>query len=383
MANEMQQVKNETRLATSNNVLKTIEQFSKARDLQLDDYQKLCGINALNYVGNLVEDISTDLKRDNVISVVQNLMYLRLNVANGEVALITRNSAKGKTLEMQVMGFGFDALLRNFGLNVHKVHNAWLVREKDEYTPREYNGLKATEPSWKPFRGTKEQRGKLIKVVYPVELEDGTVEYLEGEREDVKVSLIAQARQNTMKAKNKQEAEELLRELENHALDELIENPQWRDKTITCKKWDNGKWGEEDVKIFNDTYTGASRENMIERKMRNHAIRKYPRNLDNVYVREAYESTYEEERYNKSLVENIEEDTQGKLDTEIKDKAGKVVVEPPKAIIEEEKEPIVIKQDVTKVSQVEEETFQNETVDAEIVPQIESEIDEDLEGFFE
>lgn len=374
----MQQVKQQTRLATTNSVINVIEQFSKARALELDDYQKLCGVNALNYVGNLVEDISTDLERDNVISVVQNLMYLRLNVANGEVALITRNSQKGKKLEMQVMGFGYDALLRNFGLNVRKVHKAWLVREKDEYIPSEYIGLKATEPIWRRAKGSETERGKVVRIVYPVEMTDGYVEYLEGERESVKISLIAQAKQNMMKAKDKDQAEKLLRELENHTLDELVESPEWRDKTITCKVWDNGKWGESEVKIFNDTYTGASRENMIERKMRNHAIRKYPRNLDNIYIREAFESTYEEERYNNKLVENIEEKTVGKLDDEVKEKANQIVVEvkPNKAqvILEEEPQKQVIIQQEVKVATPKPQP-------KEVV--VENAIDEDLENFFE
>lgn len=376
--NDMQQVKQQTRLATTNSVINVIEQFSKARALELDDYQKLCGVNALNYVGNLVEDISTDLERDNVISVVQNLMYLRLNVANGEVALITRNSQKGKKLEMQVMGFGYDALLRNFGLNVRKVHKAWLVREKDEYIPSEYIGLKATEPIWRRAKGSETERGKVVRIVYPVEMTDGYVEYLEGERESVKISLIAQAKQNMMKAKDKDQAEKLLRELENHTLDELVESPEWRDKTITCKVWDNGKWGESEVKIFNDTYTGASRENMIERKMRNHAIRKYPRNLDNIYIREAFESTYEEERYNNKLVENIEEKTVGKLDDEVKEKANQIVVEvkPNKAqvILEEEPQKQVIIQQEIKVATPKPQP-------KEVV--VENAIDEDLENFFE
>ena len=68
---------------------------------------------------------------------------------------------------------------------------------------------------------------------------------------------------------------------------------------------------------------GFSKENMIERKMRNHAIRKYPKNLDNIYVREAYESTYEEERYNKPLNDNILEHTQGALLEKEKEKKKK------------------------------------------------------------
>lgn len=381
MSNDLQVAKQQTRLSTTNSIIGVIEKFSEARALQLDDYQKLCGVNALNYVANtLVEDISTDLNRENVISVVQNLMYLRLNVANGEVALITRNSKKGKTLEMQVMGNGYDALLRNFGLNIKKVHNAWLIREHDTYIPSEYVGLKRTEPTWKLGGKDKKERGKLIKVVYPIELQDGTIEYLEGEREDVKISLIAQAKQNMMKAKDKKEVETILRQMEELDLDDLLGNPEWRDKEVTTKSYNDGKYVDTPTKIFNDTYTGFSRENMIERKMRNHAIRKYPKNLDNVYVREAYESTYEEERYNKPMNDNILEVTQGALVEETQVKSNSIVVE---AFNEEVvNEPIIqeVKVEVKEKAKVVEPKVVIEEVKSEPIV---NEIDSDLDDFFE
>jgi hypothetical protein len=384
MSNDLQMTKQKTRLEVANGIIAVIEKFSEARALELDNYQKTCGVNALNFVANtLVDDISVDLSRENVISVVQNLMFLRLNVANGEVALITRNSKKGKILEMQVMGTGYDALLRNFGLNINKVHNAWLIRENDTYVPSEYVGLKRTEPIWKLGGKDKKERGRLIKVVYPIELEDGTVEYLEGEREDVKISLIAQAKQNMMRAKDKKEAENILRQMEELDLDELLGNPEWRDKEVVTKVYDNGKFVDGATKIFNDTYTGFSRENMIERKMRNHAIRKYPKNLDNVYVREAYESTYEEERYNKPMNDNILEHTQGALETETQEKANSIVVE---ELEKEVVEPVIIQE--TKSTEndrkVENQpkTVEPITVEAEPVSTID-EIDKDLDDYFE
>lgn len=404
MGNELQEVKQQTRLSVANSIISVIEKFSEARSLQLDEYQKTCGANALNYVANtLVDDITTDLNRENVISVVQNIMFLRLNVANGEVALITRNSKskKGKILEMQVMGNGYDALLRNFGLNIEKVHNAWLIRENDVYTPREYIGLKATEPTWKLGGKDKKERGKLVKVVYPIELQDGTIEYLEGEREDVKISLMAQAKQNMMRAKDKDEAERLLRQMEDLDLDDLLGNPEWRDKEIVTKSYDDEqrKWVDGTTRIFNDTYTGFSKENMIERKMRNHAIRKYPKNLDNVYVREAYESTYEEERYDKKTNENIIEHTQGALVEETQSKAGSVVVE----ALEQEPKVQVVKQEtvqkqvkVAPLEVVEPEIEQpkvvekpkstiavsiDTTVTKEMLKKV-NEIDEDLDEYF-
>jgi len=171
--------------------------------------------------------------------------------------------------------------------------------------------------------------------------------------------------------------------MEELDLDDLLGNPEWRDKEITVKSYDNGKWVDGSTRIFNDTYTGFSRENMIERKMRNHAIRKYPKNLDNVYIREAYESTYEEERYNKPMNDHLLEDTQGALETEKQEKANTIVVE---ALEQEKNEPVVvqeikpIKNDVKVENQP--KVVEPITADAEPVS-ITTEIDEDLDDYFE
>lgn len=395
--NNLQQVKKETRLATSHNIINAIEKFSQARALDLDDYQKICGINALNYIATLVDDMSTDLDRNNVTSVVQDIMFLRLNVANGEIAIIKRYNKGGKDkVEFQVMGHGNDTLLRDFGVNVKKVHQAWLVRENDIYEPQQFVGIKKTDPVWKIVSDTKIKRGKLVRVVYPVELHDGEVIYLEGEREDVKISLIAQAKQNMMKAKDKKKAEELLREMETVDLDTLIENPEWRDKEIEVLQWDNknNKWGTGSTKIFNDTYTGFSRENMIERKMRNHAIRKYPKKLDNQFVREAHERTFEEERHDKQYVIEQEEDTkQVELAREQITNAGSVEVQDNiQENIQEDTIPNVI-EDLDKPSEQKKPTqvkVKKETVEP-IVEQPKNQqektnvedIDDDLDGMFD
>lgn len=391
--NDLQQVKRDTRLTTSHNIIGAIEKFSQARALDLDDYQKICGINALNYIATLVDDISSDLDRNNVTSVVQDIMFLRLNVANGEIAIIKRYNKGGKDkVEFQIMGHGNDTLLREFGVNVKKVHEAWLVRENDTYEPQQFVGIKKTDPKWVKGSGTKEQRGKLVRVVYPVELKDGEVIYLEGEREDVKISLIAQAKQNMMRAKDKKKAEELLREMETVSLDTLIEEPKWRDLEIDVLQYNSkdGKWGTTQTKVFNDTYTGFSRENMIERKMRNHAIRKYPKKLDNQFVREAHERTFEEERHDKEYVIEHEEDLKSiELAREQMENAGSIKVEDnnpqedtiPNVVDKLDEEPKKKKQP-TQVK-VEKETVEP-TVEAPQKQSVEvnSDIDDDLDNMF-
>lgn len=55
-------------------------------------------------------------------------------------------------------------------------------------------GIEVEPPTW-------EEKGlsnKVVRVVYPVKLKDGTIEYLISERESVKVNLIAHIRNNMM-----------------------------------------------------------------------------------------------------------------------------------------------------------------------------------------
>ena len=90
-------------------------------------------------------------------------------------------------------GDGNDALLRNYGNDV-KVYPCWIVKEEDEFTYPKRKGIEVEPPTW-------EEKGlsnKVVRVVYPVKLKDGTIEYLISERESVKVNLIAHIRNNMM-----------------------------------------------------------------------------------------------------------------------------------------------------------------------------------------
>ena len=95
---------------------------------------------------------------------------------------------------MGIEGDGNDALLRNFGVDVKKVYPVWLVKEGDEFTYPKHRGVEVTPPEW-------EEKGlsqKVIRVVYPVEMNDGKIEYMIAERESVKGNLFAHVRNNLL-----------------------------------------------------------------------------------------------------------------------------------------------------------------------------------------
>jgi hypothetical protein len=204
-----------------------------------------------------------------------------------------------KKIELGVQAEGWDALLSNFGRNVKKVYPHWLVREDDEFKYPRYSGLELTPPEWQP-KGT----GKVVRVVYPIQSTDGTVDFYISERADVKKNLIAHISNNLMNEtfgicsdrykaddKQKQQIAEKKRELLNKAkelgLDELLDSAEF-DKYISPA------WKEE-----------QSRESMIIRKMRNNIVKKVPKSfnssLENELFNENTDETYK--TYNAEYVE--------------------------------------------------------------------------------
>lgn len=99
-----------------------------------------------------------------------------------------------KEIELGIEGDGNDAILRQFGVNVKKVHPVWKVREGDIFSYPKHRGLETVPPEWEEVG----QSLKVVRVVYPVEMNDGSVEYLIAERESVKTNLFAHIRNNLM-----------------------------------------------------------------------------------------------------------------------------------------------------------------------------------------
>jgi len=191
-----------------------IQQQLTGNGIRMDDYQKTCVLNAIAAINTVLDSKgvnwnSPDLDRNNITDILLRVAALKLNASAypREVFFQLRNAKvivpnpKGnkpiekwvKQIEMGIEGDGNDAILANFGRDVKRVHNYWCVRENDEFEYPMYSGIEVTPPKWRPTG-----KGKVVRVVYPIEKNDGTIEYLISEREDVIKNLIAHVNNNLM-----------------------------------------------------------------------------------------------------------------------------------------------------------------------------------------
>lgn len=267
--------------------------------VEFDEYSKRCAMSAMSGIFQLVQNTDkaemSDLNTSNLREIVEQCASLKLN-ANAvprEVYFQLRskqiNGEWKKVVEMGIEGDGNDALLRQFGNEVAKVHPCWIVKEGDEFTRPKRVGMDITPPSW-------EQKGlseKVVAVVYPVQLTNGSIEYLISERESVKTNLISHIRNNMTnktfgfvtgtktdkygkkvdrtiydatpeeKAKIKAKKEEILSEVrECETLDDMLKCP-------SAQPYISAAWLD-------------TPEQMITRKLRNNAIKKFPKDMNSM-----------------------------------------------------------------------------------------------------
>jgi hypothetical protein len=138
-------------------------------------------------------------------------------------------------------------------------------------------------------------------------------------------------------------------------------------KTIKKEyKYQDNKTKEWKVKVyesplFNPSYTSPnSRDNMIERKLRNHATRKYPKNFNQANVKSLYEETFEEEKVYKQREIIDPEERLGIAQEEFDDNTGsqelgnetKNVKDTPKKEVGEK---LIVEKDTGEIVQPEEE----------------------------
>lgn len=283
-----------------------------------DEYAKQCAMNAMSSIFQLVQNTdNTDmnnLNTSNLREVVAQCASLKLN-ANAvprEVYFQLRskqiNGQWCKMVEMGIEGDGNDALLRQFGNNVDTVYPVWLVKEGDDFTYPRRRGIEVEPAEWT-------QKGlsdKTVRVVYPVKLKDGTVDYLIAEREPVRTNLIAHIRNNLLnetfgicenryKATPKQK--EQIKEKKEEILSAVRECETLEDilKCEVAKPYISAAWLD-------------TPEAMIVRKMRNNAIKKFPKNLNNMasnsllQLDETYKASQEEIAQNENSQEFVVED---------------------------------------------------------------------------
>lgn len=288
MADENGIVKVKTAVSQwTNSYTDLVSRDFSACGVTFDEYSKNCAMAAVTSIFQLVKDSDkindmNDLDTSNLREIVGQCASLKLN-ANAvprEVYFQLRSKKVGdnwvKVVEMGIEGDGNDALLRQFGNNVDTVYPVWLVKEGDEFTYPKRRGIEIEPPEWTPLG----KSNKVIRVVYPVKLKDGIVDYLIAEREDVKTNLIAHIRNNMMnetfgickdrykatfeeKKKIKEKKEEILNAVRScESVDDVI-------KCEVARPYISAAWLD-------------TPESMIVRKMRNNATKKFPKNMNNM-----------------------------------------------------------------------------------------------------
>lgn len=278
-------------------------------NVEYTEYQKICVANMIAKMSEILtskEMTFKDIDSGNITSILSKCSMLKLNIAAvpAECYLQLRNVKIGevwtKQFEFGVEGNGNDAILRNYGVNVKEIRNAWLVREGDEFSYPSFDGLKVNPPKWSPHSYT----GKVIRVVYPVIKNDGNVDWLISEREDVAKNLKAHIAQNLLASDFKSIRQSVIDKINNMTLDEMLNDESL--KNYISPSWLNA----------------SSREDMILRKMKNNATKKYPKNFENAFVSSAYESTYEDYDQYKKQEFTEEIDMTEKLEEEIEANVG-------------------------------------------------------------
>lgn len=281
--------------------------------VQYDEYSKQCAMNAMSAIYQLVQNTDktdmNNLTTSNLREVVAQCASLKLN-ANAmprEVFFQLRskqiNGQWVKMVEMGIEGDGNDSLLRQFGNNIDTVYPVWLVKEGDDFTYPRRRGIEIEPAEWTP----KGLSDKTVRVVYPVKLKDGTIDYLIAEREPVRTNLIAHIKNNMLnetfgfvtgknskgkdrtrydataeeKAKINAKKEEILSAVrECETLEDIL-------KCEVAKPYISAAWLD-------------TPEAMIVRKMRNNAIKKFPKNLNSMasssllQLDETYKASQEE-----------------------------------------------------------------------------------------
>lgn len=278
-----------------------IEQQLDGKGIKLDGYSKQCILSALSAINAVLDTkgiswADQQLDRSNITQVLMDIACLKLNASASprEVYFQLRNTSFNakdehgkevkvwrKKIEMGIEGDGNDAILANFGRDVKKVGQYWLVRENDHFEYPKYNGLQMEPPKWTPTG-----KGEVVRVVYPITKTDGQVDFYIGERDDVTRNLIAHINNNLMnetfgickdryKATDEEKKQiatkkkDILKKAKELGLDAL-DDPDMQD-------WISPAWTEY-----------QSRELMIIRKIRNNIVKKIPKNFGNAYIEMTY-----------------------------------------------------------------------------------------------
>lgn len=269
-------------------------------NMEMTGYQKTCLMNAVMAIQGMLDKTGINLAdpaavdQTSLTGIFKQVAALQLNAAAlpREVYFTPRNEKRTvggkevwvKKFEMGIEGDGNDALLRNFGIGVEQVGSPWLVRENDPFTYPKHDGMNLTNALWEET-GV----GKVVRVVYPI-LANNKLQFLIAERDDVRPNLLAHLSNSMMnetfgicadryKATDaqKKQIDETKKAIMDKAKDMSLEDIL---DCVSFAAYISPAWRE-----------GQSRESMLVRKMRNNAIKKFPKDFKASFVAEQYAST--------------------------------------------------------------------------------------------
>ena len=281
----------------TNACVESTRQMLEERGVTFDDYSKQCVIAAMGAIYSMLHNQGlgpSDVNSSNLQSTLLTVAALKLN-ANAvprEVYFQIRSvNASGKNqpdnwekqIEMGIEGDGNDALTAKFGRGVKTIHPYWAVRSCDQFSYGKRVGLNVEPPTWEPSG-----QGEVVRVVYPIEYQDGHVEYMVGERADVLRNLYAHISNNLMNetfgiCKSRYEATPAQKKQIQDKKAEIMDKAKslgdldmiLDDKDL--QPYISPAWSEP-----------QSRESMIIRKMRNNVMKKIPKDFGNPVVAQEY-----------------------------------------------------------------------------------------------
>ena len=318
MADKMEVQKMNTAVSQwTNSVTNLVTKDFELCGVPFDEYSKQCAMSAMSSIWQLVKDSDkvkdlSGLDTSNLREVVGQCASLKLN-ANAvprECYFQLRTKKVGsdfvQVVEMGIEGDGNDAMLRNYGENVDTVYPCWLVKEGDVFEYPKHKGIEMTPPEW-------EEKGlsqKVIRVVYPLKLKDGTFQYLIAERDGVKVNLFAHVRNNLMNEtfgllgmKKDRKGNSVPRTRYDATPDEKKQIDTKKEEIFEALRKCTTVDEMLECEIAKPCISAAwldTPESMIVRKMRNNAVKKYRKDFNSTakqsfnQLDETYQQTQEE-----------------------------------------------------------------------------------------
>lgn len=311
--------------------------------LQMTAYSKECVLHSISAINAVLDKAGItwadpQLDKSTVSDILIKISSFQLNAAASprEVYFQLRNEkSKGidpetgrqidvwkKKVEMGIEGDGNDAILSRFGRGVLKVCQIWKVHENDDFKYPSFNGLDMTPPQWTPKGG-----GRIVKVVYPIIMkghdDQAYTEYYIAEREDVVNNLMAHINNNLMQetfgfAENKYKATSEQKTKIDVRKRELLSKAK--------KLGLDGALDDEELQQYiSPAWTDYhSREAMIERKMRNNAIKKIPKDFGNGLLETMFEDSTDE-TYRATAQEIKQLANSNPIDIDIDEETGEVI----------------------------------------------------------